>query len=181
MSEGEKFYTIAPFGDEWSYDPATDGREPLVLGDLGAVRWWCGRIRDEYASMPDVDQDWISEFWFEVLLWPERPKSGEETHMTAGRGVQTVGWVTTPDLEFHPGVPQVDKQGNLQKHPEGRDWPLKLEVAGIVYRVEDAGGGVLTDDDQDRVAKAFADLGFEVKSHQYLRVDGCHIVEVAVS
>lgn len=55
---------------------------------------------------------------------------------------------------------------------------LKVEVAGVVYRVSEGQGGVLTGENESEVRQVFETLGMTIESHECLRIDGCHIVAV---
>lgn len=55
---------------------------------------------------------------------------------------------------------------------------LKLELIGLVYRVTNRDGTVLTSEDTDRVARHVADVVGPIEQHEYQRIDGTHVVSV---
>lgn len=98
------FYTVHPFGDEWTWDPATGGREADTRRSIEEVTELAIAVKESYA---DVDPEWRLRFWSEIWVWPEFP----HTSNVSGR---VVGFVTH-DGEFIYGKPSVDSMGYLQE------------------------------------------------------------------
>jgi hypothetical protein len=57
---------------------------------------------------------------------------------------------------------------------------LAITPIGLVFRVEDKAGGVLHTADTQLVEAYFTGLGFEIESHEALRIDGSHVVAVVL-
>lgn len=105
-------FTVHPFGDEWAWDPETEGNEPMVLETLEQARQLAVSVRWEYVDLinrtsPDGDKTWVEGFWSEIWEWNETPV---DNHGRDAKGV--VGWVTPDDI-LHLGVPAVDDHGDL--------------------------------------------------------------------
>lgn len=82
MSEGEVF-TVHPFDDEWVWDTGQGGSHPWATGSLQEAIDHANLVRLEYASVEDVDPEWLAGFW--SAIYDE----------SAGRDEGMIGWVNS--------------------------------------------------------------------------------------
>lgn len=142
------FFTVHPFSDEWTWDPRTGGKEPMVLTTIEAARLHAVAVKQDYLRVSS-DQDWVASFWSEIWSWPhnkpDRHTSGE-----------VVGYVD-PGGAFHPGKPDVDKFGHLKGPAHPFPCPacgsINLEMRGQqrVYAPLDEDGEIDTWDRGDGI------------------------------
>jgi hypothetical protein len=103
LIEGERYFTIHPYGDEWVWDET--GEQGLVLTSLEEARKTAGRIFVEYVSVAAS----LSDMWFDVWEWDSRPQG--RTGEPASAAEKAVAYVT-PDGVLHEGPAPVAPDGS---------------------------------------------------------------------
>lgn len=108
---GAVYYTVHPFGDEWTWEPDTGGREPWVTTSISSAVSHAITVKREYIEVTP-EADWQDTFWSFVYASDRRPRMGGPWEGVA------VGWVD-PWGEYHQGdKPPLDASGSyLAKTP----------------------------------------------------------------